>query len=72
MDVSKLDISTTILGYKTSSPIMIAPTGMQGLAHPEGIYFFWNMFANCLLVLSDIETNLYYRGNCNCQSCRCV
>lgn len=36
VDVSKLDISTTILGYKTSSPIMIAPTAMQGLAHPEG------------------------------------
>uniref|UniRef100_A0A1D1Z369 (S)-2-hydroxy-acid oxidase n=1 Tax=Anthurium amnicola TaxID=1678845 RepID=A0A1D1Z369_9ARAE len=36
VDVSNINMSTTILGYKISAPIMIAPTGMQQLAHPEG------------------------------------
>ncbi|XP_047341255.1 peroxisomal (S)-2-hydroxyacid oxidase GLO4 [Impatiens glandulifera] len=36
VDVSRIDMSTTILGYNTSSPIMIAPTGLHKLAHPEG------------------------------------
>ena len=37
VDVSRIDMSTTILGYHTSSPIMIAPTGMHKFAHPEGL-----------------------------------
>lgn len=36
IDVSRIDMSTTILGHKTSAPIMIAPTGMHKLAHHEG------------------------------------
>ncbi|XP_072989689.1 peroxisomal (S)-2-hydroxy-acid oxidase GLO4-like [Typha latifolia] len=36
VDVSKIDMSTTLLGYRMPSPIMVAPTGMQKLAHPEG------------------------------------
>ncbi|KAG9443668.1 hypothetical protein H6P81_015008 [Aristolochia fimbriata] len=36
VDVSSIDMSTSILGYKLSAPIMIAPTGMHELAHPEG------------------------------------
>ncbi|XP_071901296.1 peroxisomal (S)-2-hydroxyacid oxidase GLO4-like isoform X1 [Coffea arabica] len=36
VDVGKIDISTSILGYRTSAPLMIAPTGMHKLAHPEG------------------------------------
>lgn len=36
VDVSKIDMSTTVLGYKISSPITIAPTSSQKLAHPEG------------------------------------
>lgn len=38
IDVSKIDISTTVLGFKISMPIMIAPTAFQKMAHPEGIY----------------------------------
>ena len=38
IDVSKIDMSTTILGFKISMPIMIAPTAMQKMAHPEGEY----------------------------------
>ncbi|GMQ08076.1 hypothetical protein CsSME_00051976 [Camellia sinensis var. sinensis] len=29
-------MSTTIFGYHTSAPIMIAPAAMHKLAHPEG------------------------------------
>ncbi|KAK8469337.1 hypothetical protein PHAVU_005G052101 [Phaseolus vulgaris] len=36
IDVSKIDITTTVLGFKISMPIMIAPTGLQKMAHPEG------------------------------------
>ncbi|KAL4349052.1 hypothetical protein AHAS_Ahas10G0003400 [Arachis hypogaea] len=36
IDVSKVDMTTRILGFKISMPIMIAPTGMQKLAHPQG------------------------------------
>ncbi|MCO5562992.1 hypothetical protein L7F22_016628 [Adiantum nelumboides] len=36
VDVSKIDISTFILGFKTPMPIMIAPTSLHKLAHPEG------------------------------------
>ncbi|VVA97585.1 unnamed protein product [Arabis nemorensis] len=36
VDVSKIDMSTKILGYPISTPIMIAPTGNHQLAHPEG------------------------------------
>ncbi|CAK9181436.1 unnamed protein product [Ilex paraguariensis] len=36
VDVRRIDMSTTILGYHTSAPIMIAPTAMHKLAHPEG------------------------------------
>ena len=36
VDVSKLDLSTTVLGHRISSPICIAPTAMQKMAHPDG------------------------------------
>ncbi|XP_074333486.1 glycolate oxidase-like isoform X2 [Apium graveolens] len=36
IDVTNIDMSTTILGLKVSMPIMIAPTAMQKMAHPEG------------------------------------
>ncbi|KAI4368086.1 hypothetical protein MLD38_016688 [Melastoma candidum] len=38
IDVSKIDISTTVLGFNISMPIMVAPTAMQKMAHPEGEY----------------------------------
>lgn len=37
IDVSKIDMTTTVLGFKISMPIMIAPTAMQKMAHPEGM-----------------------------------
>ncbi|CAO2823397.1 unnamed protein product [Amaranthus hypochondriacus] len=36
IDVSQIDMTTTILGFNISMPIMIAPTAMQKMAHPEG------------------------------------
>lgn len=30
-------MSTTILGYNVSAPLMLAPTAMHQLAHPEGM-----------------------------------
>ncbi|KZV29733.1 peroxisomal (S)-2-hydroxy-acid oxidase-like [Dorcoceras hygrometricum] len=35
IDVTKIDLTTTVLGFKISMPIMIAPTAMQKMAHPE-------------------------------------
>jgi len=37
MDVSKIDLTTTVLGFKISMPIMIAPTAFQKMAHPGGM-----------------------------------
>jgi isopentenyl diphosphate isomerase/L-lactate dehydrogenase-like FMN-dependent dehydrogenase len=34
--VDRADTSTTVLGTLVRAPIMVAPTGVQGLAHPEG------------------------------------
>lgn len=39
IDVSKIDMTTTVLGFKISMPIMIAPSAMQKMAHPDGIYW---------------------------------
>ncbi|GLJ10529.1 hypothetical protein SUGI_0129830 [Cryptomeria japonica] len=36
IDVSNVDMSTSILGFKISSPIMLAPSSYHGLANPEG------------------------------------
>ncbi|XP_001604479.1 hydroxyacid oxidase 1 [Nasonia vitripennis] len=35
-DVSKRDISTTVLGEKLSMPLGVSPTAMQRMAHPDG------------------------------------
>lgn len=35
IDVSKRDLSTTVLGHRLSMPVMIAPTTYQRLAHPD-------------------------------------
>ena len=37
VDVSRIDLSTTILDYKISASIIIAPTGLHKLANPEGL-----------------------------------
>jgi hypothetical protein len=37
IDVTQVDLTTTVLGFKISMPIMVAPTAMQKMAHPEGM-----------------------------------
>jgi isopentenyl diphosphate isomerase/L-lactate dehydrogenase-like FMN-dependent dehydrogenase len=39
IDVTHIDMSTRVLGYKISMPIMVAPTALHKLAHPEGSCF---------------------------------
>ena len=36
VDVSARDLSTTVLGTRIDFPVMVAPTAMQRLAHPDG------------------------------------
>jgi 4-hydroxymandelate oxidase len=36
VDVSRRDLSTTVLGQPLSFPVMIAPMALQRMAHPEG------------------------------------
>ncbi|KAL7212472.1 hypothetical protein ACSBR2_015209 [Camellia fascicularis] len=38
IDVTHIDMTTTVLGFKISMPIMIAPVAMQKMAHHEGIF----------------------------------
>ncbi|GKA84495.1 peroxisomal (S)-2-hydroxy-acid oxidase GLO4-like protein [Tanacetum coccineum] len=59
VDVSKIDMSTTILGYKTSAPIMIAPTAMHKLAHPEGEVLTAKAAAAC-----DVIMGLSFMSTC--------
>lgn len=42
IDVSNIDMTTTVLGFKISMPIMIAPTAMQKMAHPDGNFISEN------------------------------
>ncbi len=36
VDVSAIDLRTTVLGTPVAMPILVAPAAFQGLAHPEG------------------------------------
>ena len=46
IDVSKIDMTTSVLGFKISMPIMVAPTAMQKMAHPDGIQFNASLTVN--------------------------
>ena len=35
-DVSKMDLSATVLGQRLSMPVCVAATAMQRMAHPDG------------------------------------
>jgi len=50
VDVSSVDTSTTVLGFRISMPIMVSPTAHHKLAHPEGglNYFFLYESLGCL------------------------
>src|SRR5262247_673841 len=36
VDVTNRDLRTTVLGTPVSMPVLVAPTAIQKLAHPEG------------------------------------
>jgi|APAra0007618328_1042625.scaffolds.fasta_scaffold10815_5 (S)-2-hydroxy-acid oxidase len=59
VDVSNIDMSTSMLGYPISAPIMIAPTAMHKLAHPKGLFSFMFITSsvNCIQLL-DLEIDL--------------
>lgn len=58
VDVRHIDMSTSILGYNISAPIMIAPTAMHKLAHPHGELATARAAAACgtIMVLSFTAT----------------
>ncbi|CAD5178753.1 glycolate oxidase 1 [Musa acuminata AAA Group] len=59
IDVSNIDMTTTVLGFNISMPIMIAPTAMQKMAHPEGEYATARAAsaANTIMTLSSWATS---------------
>lgn len=63
IDVSKIDMTTTILGFKISMPIMIAPTAMQKMAHPEGIQCFIDLLLFSYLRLTEKHEYLVISGS---------
>ncbi|KAI6691589.1 hypothetical protein NL676_028417 [Syzygium grande] len=66
IDVSKISLSTTILGYNVAAPIMIAPTALHKLAHPEGEVATARAAAACSVIMvykrRDITAPLVQRA----------
>ena len=59
-NVSKLDLSTTVLGTKISLPVLIAPCGGHQKAHPEGEFATYRAAAavgTILAVSANASTN---------------
>ncbi len=56
--ISEVSVATTLLGTPVSSPVVIAPTAIQGLAHPEGEVATARGAAavGALLILSSLAT----------------
>ncbi|HEX4163788.1 MAG TPA: alpha-hydroxy acid oxidase [Acidimicrobiales bacterium] len=56
--VSAVSTATTVLGWAVASPVGIAPTAIQGLAHPEGEVATARgaAAAGALLILSSLAT----------------
>lgn len=58
VDVSKIDLSTTVLGENLSFPLLVAPMAFQCLAHPDGEIATANAAASAGIgmVLSTLAT----------------
>ena len=56
VDVSKISTETTILGVKIASPICIAPSAMQKMAHPDGEIATAKAAAQYVLLLLYLHT----------------
>ncbi|KAK6284285.1 hypothetical protein POUND7_003237 [Theobroma cacao] len=72
VDASRIDLSTTVLGYKISAPIMIAPTAMHKLAHPEGEVATARAAAACntIMILSYMSTFTVEEVASSCKAIR--
>ncbi|KAH9305813.1 hypothetical protein KI387_010217, partial [Taxus chinensis] len=72
VDSSHVDLSTNILGFKISAPIMIAPTSMHKLAHPEGELATAKAAADAgtIMVLSFSSTNTIEEVAATCDAVR--
>ncbi|KAM1512967.1 hypothetical protein ACFX1Z_024458 [Malus domestica] len=72
VDVSRVDMSTTVLGYKISAPIMLAPTAMHQLAHPEGEVATARAAAACntIMILSYMSTCTVEEVSSSCNAVR--
>ncbi|KAH7547046.1 hypothetical protein FEM48_Zijuj01G0265600 [Ziziphus jujuba var. spinosa] len=72
VDVSRIDMSITVLGYKISAPIMVAPTSMQQLAHPEGEVATTRAAAACntIMILSCMSTSTVEEVASSCNAVR--
>src|SRR6185369_5341304 len=51
-DVSKLDLSTTVLGTRVNLPVLIAPCGGHKRAHPDGELATYRAAAACGTILA--------------------
>ncbi|XP_021763873.1 peroxisomal (S)-2-hydroxy-acid oxidase GLO1-like isoform X1 [Chenopodium quinoa] len=67
IDVSHIDITTTVLGFKIPMPIMIAPSAMQKMAHPEGEFATARAAsaAGTIMVLTHISFPSYFSSFSN-------
>lgn len=59
IDVSHIDVTTNVLGFKISMPIMVAPTAMQKMAHPDGEFATARAAsaAGTIMTLSSLATS---------------
>ncbi|KAK9697332.1 hypothetical protein RND81_08G030600 [Saponaria officinalis] len=72
IDVSRIDLSTSILGHNISAPIMIAPTAYHKLAHHEGEIATAKAAAACktIMVLSFSSTTSLEEVSSCCDAVR--
>ncbi|GMN36819.1 hypothetical protein TIFTF001_006315 [Ficus carica] len=74
LDVSRIDMATTVLGFKISAPIVIAPTSMHQLAHPQGEVATARAAAACntIMVLSFSSTCTIEEVAASCNAVRMI
>jgi 4-hydroxymandelate oxidase len=56
VDVSKRDLSTTVLGQRIPFPALIAPTAFHKLAHPDGECATARAASGTVMILSTLST----------------
>ncbi|KAI3455649.1 hypothetical protein Pfo_012312 [Paulownia fortunei] len=56
LNISGIDMSTTIMGCRTSAPIMVSPTAMHQLAHPEVTTARASATSNVIMAISFMST----------------